>query len=146
MKINFKTTLLIIIGSIFVYLLLLFSIFFLYSNKTYENNAKFLIENYQLAIEDEYEVLYDYYEDHGFTGAPNKYVVTRVKSYNFLDNFEFTDMDGKNIKQLLERYNLLSKLDPNYILDFNESYKIYEKKDLMLIQYDDILIYYRVGH
>ena len=119
MKINFKTTLLIIIGSIFVYLLLLFSIFFLYSNKTYENNAKFLIENYQLAIEDEYEVLYDYYEDHGFTGAPNKYVVTRVKSYNFLDNFEFTDMDGKNIKQLLERYNLLSKLDPNYILDFS---------------------------
>ena len=125
MKFSFRNTLLIIIGSIFVFLVLLF----ISNNYSYENNAIFLIEQYQLKIEYEYEVLYDYYEEHGFTGAPNKYVVTKVKSYNFLEYYEFTDLDGKDIKSLLERYDLLSKLDPKYKLDFNLSYKIYEVKD-----------------
>jgi hypothetical protein len=131
---------------VFVFLVLLFLLLCIPSTNEYDNNALFLIEKYELVIEDEYEVLYDYYEDHGFTGAPNKYVVTKVKSYNFLDNYEFTNLDGKYIKQLLERYSLLEKLDSKFILDFNLSYKIYEVKDLMLIQYDDILIFYRVGH
>ena len=146
MKINFRTTLLVIIGVVFVCFLLLFSLFYFFNDTSYKNNAEFLIENYQLVIEDEYEVLYDYYEAHGFTGAPNKYVFTKVKSCSFLENYEFTDTDGKYIKQLLERYNLLENLDQNYILDFNKSYKIYEIEDLMLIHYDDILIFYRVGH
>ena len=146
MKINFRRTLLIIIGVVFAFLVLLFLLLCIPSNNEYENNALFLIDQYQLVIEDEYEVLYDYYEDHGFTGAPNKYVVTKVESYNFLDNYEFSDMDGKTIKQLLERYNLLNSLDPNFLIDFDKSYKIYEKKDLMLILNDDILIFYRVGH
>ena len=146
MKINFRTSLLIIIGMVFVYLVLLFLLLCLPSTNEYENNAVFLIEQYELVIEDEYEVLYDYYEDHGFTGAPNKYVVTQIKTYNILDQYEFRVVDGLYLQKQLERYSLLEKLDPQFILDFNLSYKIYEVKALMLIQYDDILIFYRVGH
>lgn len=148
MKINFRNTLLVIIGCLFIFLVLLFSLLFvdIINTKNYENTVEFLKEKYQLVIDDEYEVLYDYKEDHGFTGAPNKYVVIKLKSCNFYKNYEFSDMDGQKIKTYLERYNLLNSLDPNFLLDFNKTYKVYEIRDLMLIHYDDILIYYRVGH